>query len=142
MPIRRITPLRWATVTLAAISWLAISNHCALGLATIGSHQAEAVSGHGCCASTIPADSEPAKRPAAPCCKTLHVVAMTPAENFPSDALAFAGLAADVVTGAVISAPPASLASRFLDTGPPPGPTFAESVLQRSLRAHAPPVFS
>ena len=37
---RRAIALRWATVTLAAISWLAISNHCALGLAAIESHEA------------------------------------------------------------------------------------------------------
>src|ERR1041384_481558 len=59
---RRAFGLRWGTVTLAALSWLALSNHCALGLAMVENHGSEGVLAHDCCASTIPSHPEPSKK--------------------------------------------------------------------------------
>jgi hypothetical protein len=136
--VYRAIAFRWATVTLTAISWLAISNHCALGLAAIERHGPETVIAHDCCAGEMPTKPKPAKNANAPCCKTLRA----------TSAIAKAWQAGDVTfAGAPFDFPPAILneprvpktARRFLDTGPPGAGSFAESVLQRSLLAHAPP---
>jgi hypothetical protein len=134
----RAIAFRWATVTLAAISWLAISNHCALGLAAIESHGSEMLEKHDCCAGQMPAKPKPAKGVNTPCCKTLRA----------TSAIAKAWRAGDVtLTGASVDFPPAILnelrvrntARHSLGTGPPGAGSFAESVLQRSILAHAPP---
>ena len=134
----RAIAFRRATVTLAAISWLAISNHCALGLAAIESYGSEVVAKHDCCAGQMPAKPKPAKGANTPCCKTLRA----------TSAIAKAWQAGDVtMAGAPVDFPPAILdkprvpntARRSLGTGPPGAGSFAESVLQRSLLAHAPP---
>jgi hypothetical protein len=134
----RAIGFRWATVTLAAISWLAISNHCALGLAAIEGHGSETVAAHHCCAGPMPAKPKPAKDANAPCCKTLRA----------TSAIAKTWQAGDMTLArGPVDSPPAILkkprnqdtARRSLDTGPPGAGSFAESVLQRSLLAHAPP---
>ena len=125
---------------LAAISWLAVSNHCALGLAAIENHETASVAGHDCCPSEVPVQPKPAKDPTAPCCKTLQATAVTSAKVFQANATMLAGAPLDFAT-MIVDGPAlhSIVASRFLDTGPPGGRTFAESVLQRSLLAHAPP---
>jgi hypothetical protein len=139
---RRAMALRWTTVTLAAVSWLAVSNHCALGLATVGMHQPAAVSAHDCCASEVPTQPRPGKDPATPCCKTLQALSVSPAKSFEASVTTFVG-APLPFSALTIATPRAALvAHRILDTGPPGGKTFAESVLQRSLLAHAPPFLS
>jgi hypothetical protein len=134
--------LRWPTVTLAAISWLAVSNHCALGLATIKTHQPDAVSAHDCCASEVPAQPKPAKDPATPCCKTLQALSVSPAKSFDANVTTLVGAPLDFITP-LVATPRIAIGVRcFLDTGPPGARTFAESVLQLSILAHAPPVLS
>ena len=133
--------LRGATVALVAVSWLAVSNHCALGLAAIETHSSDAVSAqaHDCCASEVPDQPKPAKDSATPCCKTLQALSVSPAKSVQASVtISFGGpLASSVPT---IALPRLGLlAGRFLNTGPPGGKSFAESVLQRSLLAHAPP---
>lgn len=139
----RAMTLRGATVALVAVSWLAVSNHCALGLAAIETHSSDAVSAqaHDCCASEVPSQPKPAKDPATPCCKTLQALSVSPAKSFAARVTIFFGDPLAYRTPTVVSprvAPP----YRFLNTGPPGGKTFAESVLQRSLLAHAPPFLS
>jgi hypothetical protein len=130
-----------ATVTLAAVSWLAVSNHCALGLSAIEAHDADGVAEHDCCASDVPAQPKPAKDSAAPCCKTLRALSVTPVHAFNASATIAVGAPLDFAT--ILAPPrPAVAAYQFLDTGPPGGRTFAEVVLQRSLLAHAPPFLS
>src|SRR5205085_7874814 len=120
-----------AAVTIC--SWLTISNHCTIrALAT----KTETT---GC-----PFHSKPAKQQPQPagteCCKILRAVSNTPAKDlaptivdlapadFSSDGLIFSG-------PLKISFAPATLA-----TGPPGKTSFAELI--RSMRAHAPPLFS
>jgi hypothetical protein len=131
--------LRWATVTLAAVSWLAVSNHCALGLATIEAHQPDAVSAHDCCASEVPSQPQPAKDAATPCCKTLQALSVSPAKSFDTNVTTLVGAPLDFITTTVDPPRSAPVGHRFLDAGPPGSRTFAESVLQRSILAHAPP---
>jgi hypothetical protein len=132
--------LRGATVALVAVSWLAVSNHCALGLAAIETHSSDAVSAqaHDCCASEVPGQPKPGKDPATPCCKTLQALSVSPAKSVEAKVTIFFGdpLACSAPT---IATPRVAPAYRFLNTGPPDGKSFAESVLQRSLLAHAPP---
>jgi len=133
--------LRGATVALVAVSWLAVSNHCALGLAAIEMHSSDTVSAqaHDCCASAVPGQPKPAKDPATPCCKTLQALSVSPAKSFEANVtISFGGpLACSMPAIATLRIGP--VAYRFLNTGPPDGKSFAESVLQRSLFAHAPP---
>lgn len=118
-------------VTLAA--WFSLSNHCALGAVVPVSEQA---------ASSCPMHSAPAKKkPIAktPCCKDVRaVVAKGVSAN-----TAGVRLIAARDYGTKIFAPqpvPVVIAFDKLDTGPPGCRSFAESVLQESMPAHAPPV--
>jgi len=65
---------------LAAISWFALANHCALGLAMVNGHGAAIVAVDDCCASKIPSKPTPEEKPAAPCCKTLRIVSVATTE--------------------------------------------------------------
>ena len=139
---RRAMSLRGVAAALVAVSWLAVSNHCALGLAITETHQSDAVSMHDCCASEVPAQPKPTKDPATPCCKTLQALSVSPAKLFEVSVASFVGAPPGFPTpfGAVLRDVP--VVCHFLDNGPPGGKTFAESVLQRSLLAHAPPFSS
>ena len=138
---RQKMTLRGATVALVAVSWLAVSNHCALGLAAIEMHSSDTVSAqaHDCCASAVPGQPKPAKDPATPCCKTLQALSVSPAKAFAPSVTIFFGGPLAYSTPTIAAPRVAPVACRFLNIGPPGGKTFAESVLQRSLLAHAPP---
>jgi hypothetical protein len=138
----RTITVRWATVTLATVSWLAVSNHCALGLATLETHHPDEVSAHDCCASKVPAQPKPTKDPATPCCKTLLALSVGPAKSFNTSAATPVGAPLACVPTTVAPQRISTVAHWFLDTGPPRARTFAESVLQQSLLAHAPPFLS
>ena len=73
-----------------------------------------------------------------PCCKMLRATITGEAK-----ALEVAGqnlvLFQNWIVAELISAPEKPLAPLELDTGPPFADSFAESVLQRSILAHAPP---
>jgi len=124
--------LRSIAVLLTIFSWLAISNHCALA----------AISGPQPAADACPMHSHPAKQKqgsALVCCKILKATgaqatikpAVPQVQTLPPDRAHFSLL---VVGRSDFQ--PLFLA---LDTGPPGISSFAESVLQRSILAHAPP---
>lgn len=138
---RQTMTLRGATVALVAVSWLAVSNHCALGLAAIETHSSDVAFAqvHDCCASEVPSQPKPAKDPATPCCKTLQALSVSPAKSFETSVTIFFGGPLACSTPTIATPRVAPVAYRFLNTGPPGGRSFAESVLQRSLLAHAPP---
>lgn len=135
---RRAEIFRGITAMLVVISWFAISNHCALGLAAVANHQTETVSQHACCASDLPVPPKPAKDSGAPCCKTLLATSAAPAKFCDGRVVLLVGAVLDRTLASLTLPPHATAAFQFLDTGPP-GRTFAESVLQQSLLAHAPP---
>ena len=133
----RINISRCITATLVAVSWLTISNHCALGLAAI-SKQPDNLSKHDCCANNLPVQPNPAKDPATPCCKTLLATSPIAAKVFQAGIILLVNVPFDR-TSAILTIPPHAIAGfQFLDIGPP-GRSFAESVLQEGLLAHAPP---
>jgi hypothetical protein len=132
---QRRAATRSVVVLAMLFSWFAVSNHCAL--AALASPAATAQ-------EQCPMHSHPAKqkKEGAPqqCCKTLRAVAPTVAKVLTRT---------NVVVGTAVFLPafetslPAGTSCDAsglrVDTGPPRAATFAESVLQRSILAHAPP---
>ena len=128
---------RWPIVVVAAAAWLAISNHCA-----IAAVEAPAKMPMAHCHGAAAPPNAPAKENHngdVECCKVLRATLLTLSSN----AVKLAALSFVPHEFAVVPAPVAHPARRTRliewDTGPP-GPSFVESVLQRSLLAHAPPV--
>ena len=126
---------RWQTsatrgglVLITLVAWFLISNHCALAVISgSGAHSSHC---HGCAASTTVEQSG--------CCKVLTAVVV---KSDPS-----VGKTALTVSFETHIAPftvrePSRPSRQLLDTGPPFQTSFAERVLQRSILAHAPPLF-
>jgi hypothetical protein len=127
--------LRSVIVLLALAAWFGLSNHCALAV-TAGSPQAEEA-GESCPMHSAPEKKKPAAK--TPCCKEVRAVV---AKSL-SKVLTFTGRSATRAQYAweLVTRPPtASAVVHGLDTGPPGFLSFAESVLQESMLAHAPPV--
>ena len=124
-------------VAIAAVAWLAISNHCALAAI-----EGPANTPMRACHHTAPANPSPAKhddKDGMECCKVLRATLLTLSKSLAAyDTNAFARL--DYVV-ALHSAADQGQLTRVIewDTGPPGAGSFAESVLQRSILAHAPP---
>jgi hypothetical protein len=122
---------RWTTVLFTIGAWLVLSNHCALGLGESAKTDSES---SGCPMHSAPAKGSPAKN--IPCCKDLRAIASHAAKNLATAASQLVGLqdyGSAVLTQRVAAQLPA------LGTGPPRSLSFAESILQRSILAHAPP---
>jgi len=132
--------LRFPIIALGMVAWFALTNHCALA-ALEGAAQTPMPS----CHESVPAKHAPAKhdhQSTVECCKVLRATLITLSSNQASyDALAFA---THTYVVALISAAEQSRLNPVIewDTGPPDGQSFAESVLQRSVLAHAPPSFA
>jgi len=129
--------VRTPIVALAALAWFAISNHCAIAaLETAAKPQ-----GVSHC-HPAPADKPaPSKggQSAVECCKILRATLLTPAKKVAAfDQLNFT-LQKYVIALVSLSVPSIVHLPLELDTGPPGALSFAESVLHRSLLAHAPP---
>ena len=127
---------------LALVSWLTLSNHCALGLATADAHaSAEMTIHHDCCTSDVPMQSNPEKKQSAnPCCKTLQAVSVAPAKVLLGSDVGLIHQPISPWVMVIESPEPPALSARFLDSGPPFSESLAESVFQRSILAHAPPL--
>ena len=133
MRMRRMA--RSITVFLSIAAWMVLSNHCALGVVALPVET-------GVEASECPMHSAPAKKkPAAkiPCCKDLRAVAVKAAANAMAATIRLVG-AQDYAVEIFVSPPHVATCVDGLDTGPPGAFSFAESVLQQSIFAHAPPL--
>jgi hypothetical protein len=131
----RLNRARAAFALLSIAAWFSLSNHCALGAIT---RPVET----GVETSECPMHSAPAKKkPAAklPCCKDLRAVAAKAAANTLPAPIRFVG-AREYAVEIFVSPPRLAIAVDGLDTGPPGRFSFAESVLQQSILAHAPPL--
>jgi hypothetical protein len=118
--------LRCLIIVVTILSWIAISNHCALR-----AFAAKSQTTSSCPFHSKPAKPQP-KSSATECCKILRATAPTLAKN-PAPAVADFSFG-----GFIVVAPPeVSFAQATLDTGPPGKTSFTE--LSPSLRAHAPP---
>jgi hypothetical protein len=128
--------MRGAIVVVAICSWFAISNHCAFAALATKTGSAQ----RGC-----PFHAKPAKQgkqsTGAQCCKTLRAVASIANKSWARDDAKLSGADGYYVKPALTIAFSAT-APMALDTGPPDGRSFAELVLQQSLRAHAPPALA
>ena len=137
-PLR--TRLFSATFSLVAVAaWLLASNHCALAGLAPSQQKAVATSHcHGSSEAPAPSDKE-RECDGSKCCNSLAAPSLAFAKAVvtydaslfvPEDFLAFEQRALGPEHGAPIAE---------IDTGPPRSDSFAESVLQRSILAHAPP---
>lgn len=127
---------------LTVVAWFLAANHCAVGDLT--APLSEASTGHEHCGSSsdAPAEKEePNDCDALNCCKSLSAPASF-AKKLVGYDKAFYALTDYVVSEIVFASELHDASISELDTGPPPALGFAESVLQRSLLAHAPPSLS
>jgi hypothetical protein len=124
-------------LTLVVIaSWFSLSNHCAIGLAFPAQESAPQVESGSCPMHSAPVKNKRAAKP--PCCKDVRAVV---AKCLTANAAAVRVLGSfDYATNLVVRSEPVAREIEVLDTGPPGRFSFAESVLQRSMLAHAPPV--
>jgi hypothetical protein len=124
-------------LTLVVIaSWLSLSNHCAIALVLPAPESGTQVESGGCPMHSTPVKKKPAAKP--PCCKDVRAVV---AKCLTASAATVRLLSSfDYATNIVVRSEPATREIEVLDTGPPEFFGFAESVLQESVLAHAPPV--
>jgi hypothetical protein len=129
--------LRAPIVLLAALAWLAVSNHCALAALDGSTAMIVAPSCHGTQDGGAPTKQK--KEGDVECCKVLRATLPSLAKNLaPQNASAFV-IPAYFSTLFSVSEQLPPFRPLELDTGPPASTSFAETVLQRSLLAHAPP---
>lgn len=139
-PLSRVLSTTVALVT--ATAWVLAANHCAV--AGLVPKPAAAPTGHEHCpaSSESPVDKDrPNDCDGLNCCKSLSAPASFTKKLVGYDK-AFHTLKDYVVSEFVFPTSQHEASISELDTGPPPAHWFAESVLQRSLLAHAPPSLS
>ena len=132
MSLPRSTALRRFATLLLLAAWFVASNHCALGLM----QGARVAKDHAGCCSHEKQQHAPVKE----CCKRLQGLLPT-AEKFaavpPTPGFAPEWLA---LFEKMYAGPVGKTDAAWFETGPPRETrSFAELVLQRSLRSHAPP---
>jgi hypothetical protein len=140
--MRGLRALRIFIVVTSIAAWFAASNHCAFG-APIAAGVAKVNEGMP---SDCPMHRQHAPQPEKssgcgdlPCCKNLQATA--PMSARPVVKPSWLGALQPFFTFAIVAIEsPALRQSVILDTGPPGQNNFTESVLQRSILAHAPPV--
>lgn len=128
---------RRATALVAAVAWFSISNHCTLAAAAAA--RADSTTSVMHCHSNQPAPNKQKNEEAMPCCKVLKALEAKTATVVPTT---FDFVLKEYLDGAIlpiISEPHGLLIA--CNSGPPAHAfSFSESVLQRSILAHAPPV--
>lgn len=128
---------RLVMVIITAFAWFLISNHCVLAelptalKATSSCHQP-------CCSNQPPAKNT--TESATECCKTLRATLSAAAKDFTGYDTSLFALQFYFVGPVISTNDSRPVPVLELDTGPPFVHTFAESVLQRSILAHAPPL--
>ena len=125
-------------VLFTIVAWFSISNHCALGALTAGTLHSAVAPMH--CHGNQPTPSKKSNsEEEMPCCKMLRATIAGEAKIVELASKNFVPIQ-DWIVAELISAAETHLSPLELDTGPPFAGSFAESVLQRSVLAHAPPV--
>jgi hypothetical protein len=128
-----------SVVLTTVVAWFSISNHCAVGAMVAAKTQSPMAQMH--CHGNQPSPQKKSGEEEMPCCKVLRAT------------IAGQGKVVQVANKDFLPIPKWIIAQTIfadetqlrrlpqeLDTGPPFAGSFAESVLQRSLLAHAPPV--
>jgi len=124
-------------VVVTGLAWISVSNHCALG-ALIAKTNSAVAPMH--CHGNQPAPSKKNSQEEMPCCKMLLATITDAAKTMQVASKDFLPIQSWIVTQIIFADEPQLHRTPLeLDTGPPFAGTFAESVLQRSILAHAPP---
>ena len=136
MKLHRASQLARAVIATGMMAaWWVAFDHCAL--ASVFIHPGESSPAEEHCSG----HSQPEKKPSQgelPCCKSL--VATTAAAKISAGYdTSFFAIRPDLTAEVPFVVRRTEAPCLELDTGPPGLRTFAASVLQRSLRAHAPP---
>ena len=132
---------RLGITALAMAAWLAVSNHCVIAAGTESKPNPGAKVHTHCPGHPAPADPGDGdqKSRTIECCKTLS----TASASFDRTQIGYQPghfIPFRFSKSRLCLAPTARPVDGFaLDTGPPGAISFAESVLQRSVLAHAPP---
>jgi hypothetical protein len=126
---------RLVTVIITAVAWFSISNHCVLAELQDAA-KAKASCHQPCCSGQLPAKSKSAVE----CCKTLRATLSGATKDFTGYETSLFALQLYFIGPVISTNDSLPIPVLELDTGPPFVSTFAESVLQRSILAHAPPV--
>ena len=138
--LKRVSTAIIALVTAAA--WFLAANHCVVACLAPPLNAESESHDHCSGSSDKPAGQEqPSDCETSNCCKALSAPASF-AKKLVGYDKAFYALKDYVVSEVIFTGEQHDNVIWELDTGPPPGHTFAESVLQRSLLAHAPPTLS
>jgi hypothetical protein len=128
--------VRLLTVVITAVAWFLISNHCLLAELPTAS-KATSTCQQPCCDNQPPAKNK--TESATECCKTLRATLAGAAKDFAGYDTSLFAVQFYFVGTVIITNDSRPVPVLELDTGPPFVHTFAESVLQRSILAHAPP---
>ena len=128
---------RLLVVIITAAGWFFISNHCVLAEFK-GAPKAEASCHQPCCGDQSPAKSK--HESGVECCKTLRATLSGAAKDFTGYDSSLYALQLYFICPIISANDSGPIPVLELDTGPPFVTTFAESVLQRSILAHAPPL--
>jgi hypothetical protein len=130
---------RVAVVLLTLVAWFSISNHCALGGLIAGTTQSSMAPMH--CHGGQPLPSKKSGDQEMPCCKMLCATITGEAKIVQVASKDYLPIQSWIVAEIIFAdEPQLHRAPQELDTGPPFAGSFAESVLQRSILAHAPPL--
>jgi hypothetical protein len=125
------TSARCVIIAITICSWLAISNHCAVGAVAAKTEATQ---------SECPFHSKPAKQKEnsanVQCCKVLRALVAKFAKSWARDDAKCSDVDLSVALLVVLT-DPFNAAPLLLDTGPPGKTSFVELIT--SMRAHAPP---
>ena len=131
--------IRIPVVLMTIVAWFSISNHCAVGEMVAAKTQPQMAQMH--CHGGQPLPSKKSGDEEMPCCKVLRATLASQGKILQVANKDFLAIRSWIVAQIIFSDEPQSHhAANDLDTGPPFAGSFAESVLQRSILAHAPPV--
>jgi hypothetical protein len=128
---------RLLTVIVTVVAWFFISNHCVLAEFKPGP-KARASCHQPCCGNQPPVKSE--QESGVECCKTLRATLSEATKDFAGYDSSLFALQLYLIGPVPSTNDSDSISVLESGTGPPFAKTFAESVLQRSILAHAPPV--
>ncbi len=130
---------RVAVVLLTLVAWFSISSHCALGGLIAAKARSALAPMH--CHDGQPLPSKKSGDEETPCCKMLRATITGQAKIVQVASKQYLPIQSWVVADVIFAdEPQLHRASQELDTGPPFADSFAESVLQRSILANAPPL--
>ena len=124
-------------VVVTGLAWISVSNHCALA-GLIAKSKSAVAPMH--CHGSQPSPSKKSGGKEMPCCKVLRATLTGQGKIVHVASKDFLPIQRWIVAEILFAnEPQLHRATQEFDTGPPFAGTFAESVLQRSILAHAPP---